>query len=284
MPSRQPFLTALRPILVLLAVLDMGSPGRAETLRIYTSPSVGQVFASILPAMRAAGVEAAINGETSSANAIQLLVDSQADAVVTIRPMTGEDRAVAPEKPFSEIKIATQATVVMVSRDVWEGGVRTLNKEQVRQIYEREVLNWKQVGGPDRPIRFFNHEHGLGVWEQFVQWIYGEIRRAPLGKFDLVVSGEDARNAVEFTGGSMSIAPPRWADGKEVFALSLQSDAGQPIDPSLPHLLDRTYPLARPVMVIFSDKPTGMRQRLVDFLLTPKCQELLLKGGLIPLK
>lgn len=256
----------------------------AETLRLYTSPAVGQVLATILPAMREAGVEARISGEASSAMAIQLLAGGQAEAVFTIRPMSGEDRAIAPEKPFTEVQIATQATAVIVSRDVWEGGVRALSKEQLRKIYEREVTNWKAVGGPDREIKFFNYQHGLGVWEQFAQWIYGEIRRAPLGKFETVVSGEDARNTVEFNGGSMSLAATRWADGKEVFAVALQGDSGPAVEPALERLADRSYPLARPVLVAFSEKPTGMRQRLVDFLLSPKCQEMLGRNGLIPVR
>lgn len=49
--------------------------------------------------------------------------------------MSGEDRALAPEKPFVEVQIATQATALLVSRDVWASGVRALSKEQVRQIY-----------------------------------------------------------------------------------------------------------------------------------------------------
>lgn len=256
--------------------------GRAETLRLYVTPAIGQALATVLPTLNEAGIEARIEGEASSATAIQLLAEGRADAAFTVRPMTGEDRALAPDKQFVEVPIAAQATALIVSRDVWESGVRALSKEQLRQIYEREVTDWKSLGGAGRPIKFFSHERGQGTWEQFAQWIYGEIRRAPLGKFDVVVSGEDARNAVEFTGGSMSIAPPRWSDGKEVFALALRNDAGVAIEPARPHLLDRTYPLARPVLVVFAEKPTGARLRLRDFLLGEKCQRILAQSSLVP--
>lgn len=255
-----------------------------EQLRLYTSPAVGQVLAVVIPALRAAGVDAAIKGEASSANAIQLVAEGQADAAFTIRPMSGEDRAIAPDKSFLEVQIAIQATAVLVSRDVWESGVRALTREQLRQIYESEITNWKQVGGGDRAIKFFNYLQGQGVWEQFAQWVYGEIRRAPLGKFEIVVTGEDARNSVEFNGGSITIAAPRWSDGKEVFALALSNPSGSPMAPSRTTLTDRTYPLARPVFVIFQDKPTGARRRLLDFLLSEKCQELLRKNGFEPVQ
>jgi phosphate transport system substrate-binding protein len=213
-----------------------------------------------------------------------MLAEDQGDAAFTVRPMTGEDRAVAPDKPFVEIQLATQATAVLVSRDVWESGVQALSKEQVRKIYEREVTNWKQLGGSDRPIKFFNYEHGQGVWEQFAQWVYGETRRAPLGKFEIVVTGEDARNTLEFNGGSITIAASRWADNKEVFALALSGESGPSVTPELPHLIDRSYPLARPVFVVFADKPTGTRSRMLDFLLSEKGREILAKSGLVPVK
>ena len=274
-----------RPGTLFLGALLLGiPPASAQTLHLFVSPALGQALAAVMPAVRDAGIDARIQGEAGSTQAIQLLTDGKADAVFTVRPLTGEDRAIAPDKLFVEAPLATQATAVLVARDVWEGGVHELSKEQLRQIYEREITNWKQAGGEDRPIKFYSYERGQGVWEQFVQWIYGEVRRAPLGQFEIVVSGEDARNSVEFNGGSMSIAAPRWADGKEVFALALRDEKGPAVPPTAPHLADRSYPLARPVLIVFSDKPTGARLRLLDFLLGAKCQELFAKSGLVPLR
>lgn len=265
----------------LAALLPCAAHG--ATLRVYASPAIGQTIATLMPALQAAGVDVAMNGEASSSAAVRMLAAGEADAAFTVRPMTGEDRAVAPEKPFVEAQIATQAAAVLVSRDVWESGVRALTREQIRQIYEREITNWKQVGGVDRPIKFYNYARGQGVWEQFVQWVYGEVRRAPLGKFEIVVTGEDARNTIEFNGGAMTVAAPRWSDGKEVFALALTPDGGTPIAPDTERFLDRTYPLSRPVIVVFADRPTGPRLRMLDFLRGDECRELLIKSGLVPM-
>lgn len=53
--------------------------------------------------------------------------------------------------------------------------------------------------------------------------------------------------------------------------------------PEAARLVDRTYPVARPVLVVFADKPTGSRRRMLDFLLGEKCRELLVKSGLVPM-
>jgi phosphate transport system substrate-binding protein len=280
-----PFLARISTLLRCVAAVSAvgGTLLAEEPLRLYTSPALGQVVAAALPGIRAAGIEARMKGEASSTIALQLLAGGEADAVFTVRPMTGEDRAEAPELPFLEVPLAVQATAVIVSREVWESGVRAVTKEQLRQIYEREITDWSQLGGLKREIKFFNYERGQGVWEQFVQWIYGEIRRAPLGKWEIVVSGEDAHNTVQFNGGGISIAPPRWADGRDVFALAIRDEAGAPVEPTRAHLLDRTYPLSRPVLLVFGDKPTGLRLRLRDYLLTPAAQQLFFKSGLIPI-
>lgn len=270
-------------IFLLLAALGLiPNAAPAQSLRLYTSPALGQMLAASLHALREAGIDASIRGEASSATAIQLLAEDKADAIFTVRPLSGEDRALAPDKAFFEVKIATQATALLVSRDVWESGVRALTKEQIRGVYEREITGWKQLGGLDRPIKFFNYTHGQGVWEHFAQWLYGEIRRAPLGSFDVVVSAEDARNSVEFNGGAMTIASPALSDGKEVFALALQTEAGAPVAPDRERILDRTYPIARPVLIVFADRPTGPRGRLRDFFLGPKGRDLITRRGLIP--
>jgi phosphate transport system substrate-binding protein len=54
--------------------------------------------------------------------------------------------------------------------------------------------------------------------------------------------------------------------------------------PDTEHLTDRTYPLARPVLVVFADKPTGPRRRMLDFLLGESGQQLMFKSGLVPVK
>ncbi len=254
----------------------------AESLKLYTSPALGQMLAAALPLLRDAGIDASIRGEASSSMSIQLLAEDKADAIFTVRPLSGEDRAVAPDKPFFEVKIATQATALLVSRDVWESGVRSMTRKQVLGVYEREITSWKQLGGLDRPIKFYNYTHGQGIWEHFAQWLYTEIRRAPLGTFDVVVSAEDARNAVEFNGGAMTVASPTLSDGKEVFALALGNDSDQPVAADREHILDRTYPLARPVLIVFADRPIGARAQLRDFFLGPKGRELISRRGLLP--
>ncbi|HEX8294840.1 MAG TPA: substrate-binding domain-containing protein, partial [Chthoniobacteraceae bacterium] len=193
----------------------------------------------------------------------------------------GADRSAAPNKLATEFQLGAQATVLIVARDVWESGVKVLSKEQVRQIYEGEVKNWKQVGGADQAIKFYNFAPRRGVQEQLILWIYGDSRRAPTTTYETVLNGEDAQNTISFNRGSITVAPPRWADGKSVFAVALKDESGTAVEPTVPNIVQNKYPMARPIFAIFSDRPVGPRKRLLDFLLSAEGQAFLPKNDFL---
>ncbi len=68
---------------------------------------------------------------------------------------------------------------VVVARTVWESGVHALKREQILGFYENKTRSWKEVGGEDRPMIFFDPAHERGTWEIFAAWLYGDIQRAP---------------------------------------------------------------------------------------------------------
>ena len=128
---------------------------------------------------------------------------------------------------FNPIPVGEDAVALIVSPDVWQGGVRALSRAQMKEIYEGRVTNWKDVGGPDRRIVFFNKEPGRGTWEVFAHWLYGDAKKAPPVSFREVGANEEARNKVGSTRGAISQLSASWADGKTVFALGLKDDAGR---------------------------------------------------------
>jgi ABC-type phosphate transport system substrate-binding protein len=150
-------------------------------------------------------------------------------------------------------------------------------------IYEGRTKNWQVLGGEDRPIKFYNPEQGKGLWEPFVTWVYGDLRKAGLGSaFETVASGEEARNSVEFNGGSISVAPIGLVDSKAIFALALKDDTGKVIAPEMESIVKQRYPLSRPIVAIAGQRPTGNLRKMLDYLQTPEAHEILKQHGLVP--
>ncbi len=271
--------------IALLALAAAAAGLRAEeTIRLQGSPVVAAALSLAAPQLRDVGIPIMINTEGGSGSGLVALGLEQADIAMAVRRSNAEERSQFPDKQFTETQVAAQAIAILVARDVWDSGIHAISRAQLQSIYEGRATNWKQLGGEDRAIKFFNAERGRGVWEFFAVWVYGDIRKAPLGsQFETVIDGEDARNTVEFNAGSISLSSPRWADGKAVFALAIKDDEGHPVEPTLPNIGTKKYPFVRPLMLIFVDRPLGVRKKVLDFMLGDRGQAIFKKIDLIPM-
>ncbi len=252
----------------------------ADALRIVGSPTVNLPVAEAAQILRAERqMEIQISTTGGSSEGIAAIGEGLAHIGMSSRPVTPEDRAAYPDIVLTEIYLGEQVVALGVADDVWNGGVHALTREQVRGIYESKTRNWHELGGPDEKIVFFNFEEGHGVWELFAQWLYGEAKKAPLGRFPTVASDEETRNTLEFTPGSMAQSSPLAIDGKRSFALELKNDDGSAVAPTPENIAAKKYPMAKPLFLIVNDKPTLAVKVFVDFMLGPRGQELMKKHG-----
>jgi phosphate transport system substrate-binding protein len=217
-----------------------------------------------------------------SSDAYAALGEGTADFVLTLRPMTGEERANYPEKDFREFEIGKQAVALIIPEFLWSNGVKFLTREQVAAIYERRLTNWKELGGPNRSIEFLNPVVGQGVWEMFATWLYGDPARAAAGHFATVENSENAAAAVQFNSGGLSAAYIRWANQKDVFALPIKDESGALLEPSPENIASGKYPLSRSIYLAEAGKPLGDRRRVIDFFTGQAGRETLIRNDIIP--
>ena len=211
------------------------------------------------------------------------LADRSAEIALCSRELTSEDRAAHPEVQFNEIPIGVQLVALAVSRDVWQGGVRSLTASQARAIYEGKIKNWKEVGGPDFKITVFMNEPGRGQWEMFVQWLYGEIKKAPLSRGAKVKDPLETRNMLEFTPGSFALLPPSFVDSRNIFSIAIEDESKDLAQANLTDVLKQKYPLSRPLMLVTNDRPTGPVKIVVDFMVSGRGQVLVKECGYVTL-
>jgi phosphate transport system substrate-binding protein len=188
-----------------------------------------------------------------------------------------------PEKKFHETLIGKQAVIIVVPDQVWRSGVRALTKEQLHRIYEREVKNWKEVGGEDREITYFNREVGRGIWDLFMIFLYGDVRRAPLSKADVLSNAEEVRMAVEFNGGSISLLEFGDLKGERLHALGIKKEDGTVIEPTPANIASGRYELSRPLYLVTGKAPTGKLRKLIEYMQGEKGQKAVAEAGHVPL-
>lgn len=256
----------------------------AAALRINGSTTVNLPVAEAAEILRAErGLQISVDTQGGSSGGISMLGDGQVEIGMISKHVSDADRAKFPRVKFVETRIGEDAVALIVSKDVWEGGVRHLTKEQIREVYEGRITNWKRLGGPDRRIAFFNKEPGRGTWEVFTHWLYGDSKKAPPVSLPEVGGNEETRNKVASTRGAISQLSASWADGKTVFALGLKPDTGEPILPTSENIANHRYPMSRPLFVLTNGEPAGDAKLFVEFLLGERGQALVRKHGYLSL-
>ena len=255
-----------------------------DALKINGSTTVNLPVAEAAEFLRAERqMDIQVDTQGGSSGGISMLGDGLIDVGMSSKPIGDEDRRKYADVDFHATHIGEDAVAMIVSRDVWEGGVRSLTKQQICNIYEGRVTNWSEFGGPDQRIAFFNKEPGRGTWEVFAHWAYGGSSNAPAISFPEVGGNEETRNKVASTPGALSQLSSSWADNERVFALAICDESGQEVLPTPENIATGEYPMSRPLFVLTDGPPSGDAKILVDFLLSDRGQQLVRKHGYLSL-
>lgn len=271
-------------ILLAGAVLSLAITARADLLKINGSTTVNLPAAEAAEILRAEnGMQIQIDTQGGSSGGISQLGDGLVQLGMSSKPIAEEDRTKYPKVQFRETRIGEDAVAMIVSADVWESGVKAVTKQQIKDIYESKVTNWKELGGSDKRIAFFNKEPGRGTWEVFAKWVYDEPKKSPQVSFPEVGGNEETRSKVASTRGAMSQLSSSWADGKTVYALGLKLDSGEVVEPKPANIANHKYPMSRPLFLLTNGEPTGEAKTFIEFMLAPRGQELVKKSGYLML-
>jgi len=256
----------------------------AATLKVSGSTTVNPVVVDAAEILRReSDLEIIIDTLGGSSGGIAALADGRAHVGMSSRPLTGRDRERFPDADFRATPIGYDALALVVSKDVWDAGVRSLSAREMRAIYEGEIKNWNSLGGPDRRIAFFNKEPGRGTWEVFAHWLYGDAEEAPLVAFLEVGSNEEARQKIAGTRGALTQLSAAWADGESVFALSIETDRGELVDATGLNAAKGAYPISRPLLLVTNGPATAEATELFGLILGDRGRGILERHGYTPL-
>jgi len=277
--------TALIAAIVLLCALAVLSDGPdGDALRIRGSTTVNPIVAEAAEILRTeAGMRILVDTQGGSSGGISAIGDGLAEIGMSSKPLAESDRAKYPRVDFRATRIGIDAVALVVSKDVHDAGVRSITREAMRDVYEGRITDWSELGGPARPIAFFNKEPGRGTWEVFAAWLYGSSSHAPSVSFPEVGGNEETRNKVASTPGALSQLSAAWADGERVFALDVETDDGAIVACTPSTITEGTYPMSRPLLLLTDGPPTDAVATFLDFVLGARGQALVRRHGYLAL-
>lgn len=242
-------------IAVLLAALASTGAAWAETLEIsggttpikeVLEPKAGDLKLSTGVELKFSGVGtgrgvlALIEGKVSVATVGDTLTDSVSAAQKAAKA-EGKEIKVPGNLVFTEIGADELVVIVHKSNPVGE-----LSKGQLKDIATGKIANWKEVGGPDLPIKVVTTEPSLAPGQFF--------RKTMMDGAEYAKGATEVRSPKEVITW-VSRNPGGFGAAADVFMKAAPGDAKVVKAPAI----------VRPLGLVTIGQPSGAAQKAVDF-------------------
>jgi phosphate transport system substrate-binding protein len=215
---------------------------------------------------------------------IASLINKTCDVATASREMKPKEFEMARARGVepNEHVVAFDGVAVIVNK---ANPIERLTLEQLHDIFTGKVTNWKSLGGKDLKIVTLSREVSSGTHTYFKEEVVQLAKKGSTEEFSpetLLLSSSQAiveettanEAAVGYLG--MGYVSDRTKP------VQLQAKNGQFYPPDIQHVMDKTYPLARPLFFYTNGKPQGLNKLLLDFALSPKGQQQFVETGFVP--
>lgn len=220
------------------------------------------------------GIAALINGTVDIANASRHIEKQEIERA---KQYTGK----APV----EFIVGYDAMAVFVHID---NPLNEITIEQLAEIYGEggRISRWSQLGvtlpnkGRDEII-LISRQSNSGTYHFFRDAILGKCHDFKLGSLDLHGS-KDVVELVAKTPGAIGYSGMGYATD-HVKALAIRKKPDKPaVIPTIETTMNRSYPVARPLLMYTLGEPTGHLKEYLDWLMSTEGQTILAKSGFVP--
>ena len=217
---------------------------------------------------------------------IASLISGTCDVATASREMKPQEIEAAKKRGGDpkEIIVAYDGIAVIVNL---KNPVEHLTLNDLRRIFTGEAKNWKDFGGKDLPIVLLSREVSSGTHIYFKE----EVIRG--GKKDS--TAEFSSDALLLTSSQTiveEVANNESAIG--YFGMGYISDRTKTVEvgidnkdfysPDIQHVLNKKYPLSRPLYFYVNGEPTGVLKQFIDFTLSHQGQQQFAETGFVPME
>ena len=269
-------LMAIGMVLLLVSLALAMSAPREETLLLEGSTTVGPIGDAFAEALKKMYPDVSITvNKTGSGNGAAALVDERCDIAMMSRFMKEKEYQAAVTKGFLPVAhaIAMDGVCVIVYPS---NPLKALTRQQVRDIYNGKITNWKQLGGTDAKIIPISRDTSSGTYETFEGLVMNKQKMAD--NVEYVNSNPQAHSRVKSTAGAIGYVGLGFVD-KTVKALDIDG-----VTPSRSTISKGVYPVSRPLFLFTKNYPElgSLVHEFCTFYLTEKGQEIIEAKGFVP--
>lgn len=184
------------------------------------------------------------------------------------------DLVILPEeaKSLTATVVAQDGIAIVVNP---KNTAQNLSTDQVRDIFNGKITNWKEVGGADEPITVVSREAGSGTRSSFEQI----VKNITLKKDALI---QDSNGTIRETVANDSRSIGYLSHGlinEKIKALKVDDEDCTPES-----IVAGKYKLVRPIYLLVKGGLEGETKNFIDYILSAEGQQTIKSKGLLPAK
>lgn len=280
---RQPYSMIKQLTLSLLVIISLlfTSCNKKEAINIAGSTTVLPIISVAAENFRKSNPELnIIVNEGGSGVGVNQLGEGKIDIGMVSREITNHEIDNFPEVNFTPISIGKDAVVPVISSEIYNAGITSLTIEEIAKIYRGEILNWKELGGPDKEILVIDKEASRGTRHVFMEIVLGD-KEAEANGADLVLgSNNEEQTAIVQSDAAIGMLSNAWLN-KDVKGLSIKMSSGELIEPSLKNIINNKFPITRDLLIVTNGQPKGAVKSFIDYLLSDAGQKIVEDSGYV---
>ena len=201
--------------------------------------------------------------EVGSDAGVNLATSGAIDLGFTSRALTTDE-----SMKLKTVGIGLAGTSVIVN---FANPVKDLTRDQVRRLFAGEVTNWKQVGGDDLDVKVFVREANAATRSSFEQYFFGGKATYAKDATEVYELEQTLKSVGSFRSSiGMATANQRTATEPTVKLLAIDGVA-----PTPENLVNGSYKIGRPLLLVFSTDEAKLRpgiKAFLDFVRSPEGQ------------
>ena len=224
-----------------------------------------------------ADCQATITGGGTGAG-ITAAGEGRSDIAMASREIKDSERNKYSKNNFQQFFIGYDGICIIVSKQVYDAGVKAITKAQLKDIYIGKITNWKELRGPDAEIYAIAREDGSGTRDTFNELIMGSASSETPGVKTTAMGSAEVKTAVAGSDNAIGYVGFSYAESEDVGALEYEG-----VSPDVNNIKSGSYPLARHLYFYTWGPPTPCSQKFIDFVLSSDGQKIADENGFIPI-
>jgi len=274
--SMRKILASIFAAILMVAAISAGSA--AETVTVAGSTTVLPLAETCAEAFNDEQSEyrVSVTGGGSGVG-IKNIAEGMSNIGMASREVTPDEISQFGDK-FQEFLVGYDGIVIAVSKQIYDAGVTELSKDQVKRIYNGEINNWEDLGGPDELILVIAREQGSGTRDTFNEDIMDDKKAETPGVNTVAGSNAEIKTAITNSDNAIGYLGFSYVQDNAAGVIALDG-----VLPTEETIKDGSYELNRKLYFYTFGEPDRGAQAFIDFVIGSQGQQIAEENGFVPI-